>query len=197
MNEETLKEMTNADLKAECKELGISNVLAKNPGKPNKTEYIAAIIGHLNYEGVAVETSPVQEEAKEVAKPEPKNTHKKQSPAQLARLDMFRKDRVVIHDIQENQSKDKDEILSISWGNRLLGGQTDFVALNGQPQYIRRGAIKNMMDATTVIHNTKAGGSGVTSERVSRFVISEVGGLSPKELEELANKQKLRNSKYA
>ena len=187
LNIEEFAELTNAQLKEECSDMGLKVVSASQ--KANKSEYLAAIAKHLNCD-VDVE------EEEEVVVPKTLTKRKVQTPAKLARLDMFRKDRVVVHDVQENQSKDKDEILPISWGNLLLGGQTDFVALSGQPQYIRRGAIKNLMDATTIIHESKPNG-GVDSKRVKRFVVTEVAGLSEKELAELASKQRMRNSKYA
>jgi hypothetical protein len=188
------EEMTNAQLKEECEDLGIEVRGALNPHKPTKADYTAALNKRLNYE--VDETVEVVEEPESAADEIP-TTRKAQSSTKLVRLEMFRKDRVMIHDVQENQSKDKDEIISISWGNRLLGGQTDFVSLNGQPQYVRRGAINNMLEATTTVHSPKPGGNGTITERVKRFVITEVEGLTPDQLEELANKQKMRNSKYA
>jgi len=190
MSIEMFKELTNEQLKEECVAQGITNIRAKNPQKPNKAEYLAAIEAKLSY-------ATTDEEVVEVKEDSVKSKRKAQSPSQLARLEAFRKDRVIVHDVQENQSKDKDELLSVSWGNRLFGGQTDLVSLNGKPQYLRRGAITNLMDATTTIHVPGKNGLGVTKEVVPRFVITEVAGLTPEELEELANKQKLRNSKHA
>ena len=196
MNRKDLLELTNAQLKEECEDLGLDKVVgSNNPHKPTKDDYINAIMAKISYEPVDVEE--VEEIVTVDAPSEPTSTRKPQSAAKLSRLELFRKDRVIVHDTQEGQSKNKDEMISISWGNRLIGGQTDFVSLNGQPQYIRRGAIRNLIDATTVSHEPKANGNGVTSNVTKRFVISEVGGLTPKELEELANRQKMRNAKYA
>ncbi len=190
------EELTRDQLIEECEELGIGKVVGtSNPHKPTKTYLLSAIAKKLSYDKVPVEE--VVAEVKEVIKDEIPNTRKPQSAAKLARLEMFRKDRVIIHDTQEGQTKDKDEIIPISWGNRYLGGQTDFVSLSGEPQYIRRGAINNLIDATTVQSVSKANGAGVRSQVSKRFVVTEVTGLTPKELEELAAKQRMRNSKYA
>lgn len=197
MNIEMYKELTNAQLKEECDDLGIEKVIgSKNPAKPTKDDYLAAIEAKFNYEPVAQETGEdeVKEEVEAVA--EIPTTRKPQSAAKLSRLEMTRKDRIIVHDVQASQTKDKDEMISVSWGNRLLGGQTDFVSLSGEPQYVRRGAINNLLEATTVIHKSRPTG-GVESEVVKRFVITEVGGLTPEELADLASKQKLRNAKYA
>lgn len=195
MNLDEYKALTNAQLAQECEDLGIEKVVgSSNPHKPTKDDYIRAISRKLNYEPDEVEEV---EEVEEVKEDEIPNTRKPQSKAQLARLDMFRKDRVIIHDMQENQTKDKDEMLPVSWGNRLLGGQTDFVSLNGEPQYVRRGALKNLEDATTVIHEPKPNGNGVHARVVKRFVVTPVAGLTQAELDELATKQRMRNAKYA
>lgn len=186
------RELTNAQLAEECVDMGIGKVIgSKTPHKPSKDDYLKVIEAKLNYEPGAEEDGVEEVTAKVNTVRVP------QSASKLARLESFRKDRVVVHDKQENQSKDKDELLPISWGNRLLGGQTDFISQNGQPQYIRRGAINNMLSATTVVHKQRPDGNGVISEVIKRFIVTEVAGLTPKELEELANKQKLRNSKYA
>jgi hypothetical protein len=185
---------TVAQLKIEAKALGIK-VKAKNPGKPNKGEYLAAINSHLNYGADEAVEGMEKAEVKEKEVVDTKSTRKPQSAAELMRLEMFRRDRVVIHDIQENQSKDKDELLPVSWGNRLLGGQTDFVSLNGEPQYVRVGALNNLRNATTVVHNK--GENSAKKSVVKRFVITNVAGFTPEELKELGDRQKLRNAKYA
>jgi len=194
-------EMTNAQLKEECDDRGIK-VEAKSPGKPNKTELLAAIHKAENFEPVEYDEDYVSEEdvAKQeaiAAAPKPIKPVAPQSEAKLQRLDMMRKTRVIVHDNQDNQTKDKDEVISVSWGNRLLGGQTDFVSLGGEPQYVRRGALKNLEEATTVIHDTKASGSGANQQRRKRFIIVPVEGLSVGEIAELAAKQKMRDSKHA
>ena len=112
----------------------------------------------------------------------------------ILREDVFRKERYIITDMQENQTKDL--VVSVGWGNRTLGGQTEFINLNGEPQYIRRGAIKNIIATTTVIHEPKDGG-GENSVVKPRFVLQKLEGMTQEELAELGRKQALRNAKYA
>lgn len=119
---------------------------------------------------------------------------KRQTKAQLVKLDAMRKDRVSVRDMQESQTK--DELQPICWGNKLIGRHTDMVDLSGTPQYIRRGAILNLQDAHMVKHIPKPGG-GVISTRVKRFVVVPAEPMTSKELEALANVQKMRNSKQA
>ena len=116
------------------------------------------------------------------------------SPQELMRADLFRKERVIINDNQLSQTK--EEMVSISWGNRLLGGQTDFVPMHGEPQYVRRGALANIREATMVEHVQKERG-GVEMVRRKRFSVVPVEGLSQEEIDALAAKQAMRNASYA
>jgi hypothetical protein len=189
-------DMTNAELKQACMDFGLE-VNAKNSIKPTKAEYVEVLekfkATQDSIHGIDREEEDKKEEVKETKKASG-SKRKPQSRIKLMRLDLFKKDRVIVHDQQERQTK--DEMISVSWGNRAIGGQTDWVHLSGEPQYVRRGALNNLREATTVVHIPKPGG-GVSMERRKRFVVVEVDPLTPEELAELANKQKLRNAKYA
>jgi len=188
------EEMTNAQLKEACEDFGLE-VIAKNPAKPNKSEYLTAL---NEFKAKQDETHAERNEEKaKLEKTEPikdGSKRKPQSKAQLMKLDLFRKERVIVRDMQESQTK--DEMISVSWGNRLIGRQTDWVDLTGNAQYVRVGAINNLKEATMTVHvKTPSGGDAM--ERKNRFVVVPVEGLSEKELEELAAQQKMRNSKMA
>ena len=59
----------------------------------------------------------------------------------------MRKERVVIYDMQDTQTKIPAQ--SITWGNGLIGIHSDVVELaSGKPQYVRRGALANLRLAT-------------------------------------------------
>ena len=188
------EEMTNVELKEACKDFGLE-VKAKNPAKPNKSEYLKAL-NDFKAQQDEIHKDKIEAKAKEAeaAPVESGSKRKPQTPAQLMKLELFRKERVVVRDMQEAQTK--DELISVSWGNRLIGRQTDWVDLRGEPQYVRVGAINNLKEATMVVHVAKPGG-GVQMERKNRFVVVPVDGLTPEELEDLAAKQKVRNSKVA
>ena len=196
MNEETteFKDMTNAQLKEACEDFGLE-VIAKNPAKPNKTEYLEAL-NSFKAKQDEIHAERNEEKAKsEVAKPVIDGSKRKpQSAAQLMKLDLFKKDRVIIRDMQESQTK--DEMISVSWGNRLIGRQTDWIDLSGAEQYVRRGALGNLREATTVVHVPKAGG-GASMVRKKRFVIVDVEALTEAEFDELKSVQSMRNSKLA
>ena len=187
-------EMTNAELKEACEDFGLT-VEAKNPAKPNKTEYLEALNA---FKAAQDELHGVDTDAKVevevVAKVTDGSKRKPQSKSKLMKLDMFKKDRVIVRDMQESQTK--DEMLSVSWGNRLIGRQTDWIDLSGEPQYIRRGAIGNLKEATMVIHTNKSGG-GAGQTRKKRFIVVDVENLTDTELSELKAQQQMRNSKIA
>lgn len=187
MNE--FNEMTNAQLKEACADFGLV-VEAKTPGKPNKTELLA-VLAEFKAKQDALHGKEDEPEV-EVASTKP--TVKKRSKDQLMRLDLFMKERVIVHDQQENQTK--DEMISISWGNRMIGGQTDWVDLSGEPQYIRRGAINNLKEASMIAHTSKKGG-GANQVRKKRFIVVPTEPLTEIEFEDLKAQQKMRNSKIA
>jgi len=189
------KELTNKELEDIVEVAGIT-VEAKNSAKPNKTELVDAIEAFNAKNNKIKKDSEIKlpdnvgKGLKEGVKRRP------QTYEELQRLDLFTKDRVIINDRQENQTK--DESVTVSWGNRTLGGQTDIVPLHNDPQYVRRGALNNLRDATTRIHDpskTNSNGAGTTT--VPRFIIQNVEGLTQKELDELGNVQRMRNSKSA
>jgi len=182
------EEMTNAELKEACEDFGL-DVLAKNPGKPNKAEYLE-VLNTFKAKQDAIHGVEEGDKVEPVADTKPK----KQSKSALLKLDLMAKERVIVHDNQEGQTK--DEMISVSWGNRLIGRHTDWVRLDGEPQYVRRGALNNLKDATTVIHVPKPFG-GVSMQRKNRFVVVPVEPLTDKELENLAAQQRARNSKVA
>ena len=188
----TFKDMTNAELKEACNDFGLE-VKAKNPAKPNKEEYLTALDAFKATQDATHGVEEVKEE--EVVTPPKPGARKVQSAGQLMKLDLFKKDRVIVHDQQESQTK--DEMVSISWGNRRIGGQTDWVDVaSGEPQSIRRGAINNLKEATMVTHVSKAKG-GASQARKKRFIVVSVDNLTPAEFEALRAQQAMRNSKIA
>ena len=188
----TFEEMTNKELKEACEDFGLT-VEANNPAKPNKTEYLEALNAFKAKQDElhGVDPEAVVEKEK-VDKVTDGSKRKPQSKSKLMKLDLYKKDRVVIHDNQESQTK--DEMISVSWGNRLIGRQTDWVDLSGEPQYVRRGALGNLREATMVAHVAKPNG-GASQVRKKRFIIVEVEAHSDQEFADLKAQQKMRNSK--
>jgi hypothetical protein len=186
------KDMNNAQLKELCEDFGLV-VKAANPAKPNKGELLEAL---ETFKATQDKIHGIDREADKADTTVGASTPKRKpkSLATLQKLELFSKERVVVRDMQETQTK--DELISVSWGNRLIGMQTDWVDLSGNPQYVRVGALNNLKDATMSVQEPKPGG-GVSMVNKKRFVIVPVEPLTQKELDELANQQRMRNSKYA
>lgn len=191
--------MTNAQLKEACEEFGLE-VIANNPGKPNKAEYLKALADFKAEQDLIHGKDPLEDNEEEDEEPavavskatSPKR--KPQSQAQLIKLDAMKKDRVIVRDMQESQTK--DELISVNWGNRIIGRHTDWVDLSGEPQYVRRGALYNLRDATMSVQQPKKGG-GVEMVTKKRFVVVDVPPMTDEELKQLAAVQAMRNSKQA
>jgi hypothetical protein len=187
-------EMTNAELQTFCDAFDLKVTAKAANGKPNKAELLATIEKFkAKQEEINAPRIAEKAEAAEAAPVTDGSKRRPQSKSELMKLDLFRKDRVIIHDQQDKQTK--DELISVSWGNRMVGGQTDWVDVaSGNPQYVRRGALRNLRDATTVIQVPK-GANGSEAVIKPRFIIVDVKDLTPEEFEELKNVQKMRNSK--
>ena len=196
MNDETLefKDMANAQLKKACEDFGLE-VLAKNPAKPNKTEYLEALNSFKDAQDAIHKDRIEEKEQTKAVRPVTDGSKRKpQSQSSLTKLELFKKVRVIVRDMQESQTK--DEMISVSWGNRLIGRQTDWVDLSGEPQYVRQGALNNLKEASMIVHVPKKGG-GASMNRKNRFVIVDVENLTESEFKELRNVQSMRNSKLA
>ena len=190
------EDMTNAELKEACEEFGLE-VVANNPSKPNKAEYLKTLNDFKAQQdkihGIEDTEEPTDEE-ESAPKKDASSKRKPQTRAQLVKLDAMKKDRVIVRDMQESQTK--DELISVNWGNKLIGRHTDWVDLSGEPQYVRRGALYNLRDATMSVQQPKPGG-GVEMVTKKRFVVMDVDPMTDEELKQLASVQSMRNSKQA
>ena len=188
--------MTNAELKEACEEFGLE-VVANNPSKPNKAEYLKTLNDFKAQQDKIHGNEDTEKPAKEEEPAPVKDASSKRKPqtrAQLVKLDAMKKDRVIVRDMQETQTK--DELISVNWGNKLIGRHTDWVDLSGEPQYVRRGALYNLRDATMSVQQPKPGG-GVEMVTKKRFVVMDVDPMTDEELAQLASVQSMRNSKQA
>jgi hypothetical protein len=108
----------------------------------------------------------------------------------LQRADLMRKERVVIHDMQDTQTK--VPAMTVTWGGGLIGIHTDVVDLSsGKPQYVRRGALANMRNATFTRSVQEEEYGPVEQRTEYRFSIKELDGLNEDEIANLAAKQRL------
>lgn len=199
------EEMTNKDLQALIDDFELT-VDAKTPNKPTKAELVATlnafkvqqdIINGVEPEVVKDEEEIANEVTSTESAPAVKTTTVK--PARelsrnerkaLQRADLMRKERVIIHDMNDTQTKVPAQ--SVTWGNGLIGIHTDVIELaSGKPQYVRRGALANLRLATYTQSIQEEEYGPVEQRTEFRFSIKELDGLSEDEIANLAAQQRL------
>ena len=211
MSKVNYEEMTNKELQALIDDFELT-LDAKNPSKPTKAELVATLTkfkreqdvlnGNVddeeNDELVNDSSSGSEGEntasKKDVKASKPARELSQADRKRLQMADLLRKERVLVYDVQDNQTK--TPAMSVTWGNSLIGFYTDMVNLeSGKPQYIRRGALANLRDATFTRSIQEEEFGPVINQTEFRFNIKELDGLTEEEIESLGAKQKLFNSK--
>lgn len=158
---------------------------------------------NTNEEEIMDDKVEVQEEIKTETKVETKITPKapvvpefkkltRDEEVALAAEYNLTKTRVVVTDHDTTQSMEADVLergVTISWGNKFLGSQTDCVFMHGEPQYVRNGALAAMR---TILIPTNSKDS--TNRTKARFSITEVEGWTQEKIDELKAQQKLKGN---
>ena len=207
MSNVNYNEMTNKELQALIDDFELT-VQAKTPNKPTKAELIATLEAfkkeqnringiedeeendELVGEDDSGSTKPKKTE--DVAKPA--KSYSKAERKKLQMADLLRKERVLIYDVQDNQTK--IPAITVTWGNSLIGFHSDVINLeSGKPQYVRRGALANLRNATFTRSIQEEEFGPVKNVVEERFNIKELDGLTEEEIEILASKQKMFNAK--
>ena len=202
MSKVNYEEMTNKELQTLIDDFELT-VDAKIPSKPTKAELIATLTKFKVQQDVINGVEPEVEEEGEndelvsekkvvtskAAKDLPLNERRA-----LQRADLLRKERVLVYDVQDTQTK--MPAMTVTWGNSLIGIHSDVINLeSGKPQYIRRGALANMRNATFTRSIQEEEFGPVINRTEFRFNIKELDGLTEDEIEALAAKQKMMNAK--
>ena len=202
-------EMTNKELQALIDDFELT-VQAKTPNKPTKAELIATLeafkkeqnrINGIDDEDDTENDELVGEDNSGSTKPKtvekvakPAKSYSKAERKKLQMADLLRKERVLIYDVQDNQTK--TPALTVTWGNSLIGFYSDVINLeSGKPQYVRRGALANLRNATFTRSIQEEEFGPVKNVVEERFNIKELDGLTEEEIEILASKQKMFNAK--
>ena len=211
MSKVNYEEMTNKELQALIDDFELT-LEAKNPSKPTKAELVATLTKFKREQDVLNGNTDDEENdelvndsdsgsegeipasKKEVKPSNPARELSQSERKRLQMADLLRKERVLVYDVQDNQTK--TPAMSVTWGNSLIGFYTDMVNLeSGKPQYIRRGALANLRDATFTRSIQEEEFGPVINQTEFRFNIKELDGLTEEEIETLGAKQKLFNSK--
>ena len=207
MSNVNYNEMTNKELQALIDDFELT-VQAKTPNKPTKAELIATLEAFKkeqnringiedeeeNDELVGEENSGSTKPKKVEGAAKPAKSYSKAERKKLQMADLLRKERVLIYDVQDNQTK--TPAITVTWGNSLIGFYTDVINLeSGKPQYVRRGALANLRNATFTRSIQEEEFGPVKNIVEERFNIKELDGLTEEEIEILASKQKMFNAK--
>ena len=209
MSNVNYNEMTNKELQALIDDFELT-VQSKTPNKPTKAELIATLeafkkeqnrINGIDDEDDTENDELVGEDDSGSTKPKvvessakPAKSYSKAERKKLQMADLLRKERVLIYDVQDNQTK--TPALTVTWGNSLIGFYSDVINLeSGKPQYIRRGALANLRNATFTRSIQEEEFGPVKNVVEERFNIKELDGLTEEEIEILASKQKMFNAK--
>lgn len=195
-NNNTFEKMTNAELKELCSDFDLT-VKAKDPSKPTKAEYLAALNAYKEKQD---EINGIEQEREEKkveesnGKPIPFKKLPKARRRALQTADLMRKERVIVIDTKTGQTP--RAVISVNWGNGLIGyGNTDLInVVSGKPQYVRRGAIKNLENAIITERVQDAPDAPFRTETRARYMITPTEGLSEDEIKALANSQRMRNA---
>lgn len=192
--EKSFQDMTNEELKGLIEDFEL-NVEAKNPSKPNKSEYIAALEGFKKQQDVINGNSAEgDDESPELSNGEKvidasKLSTKERKKLQIA--DLFRKECVLISDNRKSQTPDK--AMFVSWGNRLVGHHDDIVNLEGRhKQYVRRGALANLKAVTLNEPVQEDLESEMEWNTQERFTIVYAEGLTDEELRKKKIEQQIK-----
>ena len=188
------RDMSNKELAELCEAVG-AEVEAKNSNKPNKDELRAALD---KYYGI---NEQVIEDKEEVETPDfpqaPQSDTKVQTKAQKRRAqyeENMKLVRVLVTSNASNQTK--QDLVNISWGNRLLGYNTDRVIL-GKPWHVRNGALKNMRNRTISSPVQNEEQNRIDYVTIPAYNVVELGLLSMKEYREMGEKQKAKTASLA
>lgn len=205
MSKVNYEEMTNKELQTLIDDFELT-VDAKTPNKPTKAELISVLNAYKIQQDIinGVEPEELNDEDKSseletntesvsVPKPvvaKPARELSRNERKALQRADLMRKERVIIHDMQDTQTK--VPAMTVTWGNGLIGIHTDVVDLSsGKPQYVRRGALANMRLATYTKSVQEEEYGPVLQRTEDRFSIKELDGLTEDEIANLAAQQRL------
>lgn len=210
MSKVNYEEMTNKDLQTLIEDFELT-VSPKTPGKPTKAELVAALVAYKTQQDIINGVEPEFQDDKDgtndshedtnvesVSVPKPVEP-KVAKPARelsrnerkaLQRADLMRKERVIIHDMNDTQTK--VPAMTVTWGNGLIGIHTDVVDLaSSKPQHVRRGALANLRLATYTKSVQEEEYGPVEQRTEYRFSIKEIDGLSEDEIANLAAQQRL------
>lgn len=190
------KQMIKSELETEIETLNLQakiKEVAKVPNKPTNAEYVTVL---ESYQEVSVPTLPKVVEAVSSVKPDKvdaKATKEEETATMVADLDTMTAVIITDHDnsvvIEEDDNR---RLVSIRWGNPMIGMTTTQVAMHGMMQYLPKGAIIRLKKITLSEHVKDADGKEISKNDRPRFSVSDTTGWTETEFEAHAAEQRLK-----
>ncbi len=191
-------EKTNKELKEICEERNIE-VDSKNVSKPTKKEFLTAIEKDDASADSFLTDNAIEIVEKVEEKTETKVDVKEAKKKELTKSEMKRMQfnelmamkRVIVTQVGDNQTKLQNK--TFSWGNRVVGHQTDRVVF-GKPWHVREGALRNIRAAmvTESVQNFEQ--NRVDTITKPEYIVQDLTPLTKKEIEAIAKRQTIRDS---
>jgi ABC-type enterochelin transport system substrate-binding protein len=184
------EDKTNKELVELCEELNI-DVDAKNPSKPNKAELITALEAYDAETEDFVSGDDMVEQIEEAAENPAATTETKAQKRRRQVRELTKKVRVIATSNADNQTK--TDLITIGWGNDLIGHQNDRLLL-GKPWHIRQGALDTLraMTINKAVQNDEQ--NRVDYVELPAYNVQDLGLLSKEEYKAMADKQKVRDA---
>lgn len=187
-------EMVKSELEAAIAEFGLENEVkevAKSPNKPTNAEYVTVLERYEASEAPEVtEVEKIEEEQKapaEVATKEEKIANMVEDLDTMVPVIVTDHDNTVTVEEDENR-----RVVSIRWGNPLIGMTTTNVAMHGMMQYLPKGAIIRLKKITLADHVKNADGKEQSKNDRRRFSVADTTGWTEAEFEAHAAEQRLK-----
>lgn len=191
-----LGKMNKTKLLEKVEDYGLGDKLTEDSTNKEIIEVIMEFVD--GQEKVVEEKTAVAPKAKSILEQYGVKTYKhlpKTVKAKLAKDDLFRKEEVIVTDMDNSQTR--VDTKTIAWGNDLIGHQVDVVQFDTEEGiYIRRGAINKMeegkMTTVTKKNNINADGGAIeimSSKTQPRFRIVRLAGMTEEERVRLATEQ--------
>ena len=189
------KDMIKAELEAVVAEFKLENEVkkvAKVSNKPTNAEYVTVL---EKYEAIKANAAKVEKAEKaEVQKKSDTKISKEEEQAVMTE-DLNTLIPVIVTDHDNTVTIEEDDnrrVVSLRWGNPLIGMTTTNVALHGMMQYLPKGAILRLRRITLADHIKDANGKETSKNDRKRFSVADTTGWSEIEFESHAAEQRLK-----
>lgn len=187
----TYSEMIKTELIQEISNLGLDKEIdeyAKIPSKPTNAEYVTVLER-------AAEAKAKKELKLTKGSVKSKSSALTEEEKTTMLDDLSTGVPVIVTDHDGTVTIEDDEnrrVVSVTWGNPVIGVTTVNIALHGRMQYLPKGAIMRMKEITLADHIKNEDGKETSTNSRKRFSIADTTGWTEAEFEAHAAEQRLK-----